>query len=362
MLRPSSDPVAPTVAGGDAGPLGDQITPSKPDHGEHAKHPIGPQAPAVAKLFDAAEASAMNGSIDTDGPGIAAILRDAVSDGITAGQVIGNIRDTRKDATYRAFLIDVMKKVHLARDQRVAYYQVLFDIAENKDEQFGLRRYALLALRGDDAVADSDLGGDELRGGSRLLSVYKDRTNPSDVRGSAITAMQRTHDRNLEAVVTEVLESSIDEDPIVRRHAVVAIAKAGAGNAFVVRTCTVASSTKDHDLYASSIYALGISKTPEAVSGIVSNFGRFGNSAVCRSSLMSCVPTILSMLSPTASHGEIITGIEAARLGQLAECREQLSRLAASHTSGDVRELASTALLDLSKDGIRKPNPKLSED
>jgi hypothetical protein len=183
---------------------------------------------------------------------------------------------------------------------------------------------------------------------TQLREIAEKPEAPPEVRGAAITALRRTGGETHNAVVGAVLDNAATAETEVLRHAVVSAAKAGMASNRVGTLREIAMTTKSADVYASTIYALGLVGTQDAVVAIMNGYGRYENAHIARYALQRSEPAILQMLDAGQPPQVLNVGIQAARSGGIGTAIQLLSRLRDTHSDAEIRNRANDAIADLS--------------
>ena len=291
-----------------------------------------------------------DGQLDSAARELTRHLSSNWRDHLSFDQITTFIANSSSDVPLRTLLIDFL--IHtgdLTDEEKDRLSQVLLTLAESHETDTALRKYALLALR--DGIATDRM--------TQLRNIAEESATPPAVRGAAITALRRTGDEMHNAVVSAVLDNAATAETEVLRHAVVSAAKAGIASNRIGKLREIAMTTKDADVYASTIYALGLVGTQEAVVAIMNGYGRYENKHIARYALQKSEPAILQMLAADQPPQMLTVGIQAARSGGIAAAIQPLSSLRDGHADAEIRSKANEAIADLS--AITDVNSKQSK-
>lgn len=260
-------------------------------------------------------------------------------DSLSFDEIAAIIADSSTAAQLRPFLIDfLIHEADLTADENTRLSAILLTLAESNDTEAELRRYALLTLR----------YGTTREQTTRIREISENVAAPQEVRGAAITALRRTCDNDaLDAVVGKVLDNAATAAPDVLRHAVVSAAKAGIASERVGKLRDIVMMTDSAEVYASTIYALGLVGTHAAVAAIVDSAGRYENDHIVRYALKQCQPAIIQMLTVDQPTDIVEAGIQAARRGGIAAAAQSLSLLRDTHPDTAIRQKAKDTLVAL---------------
>ena len=310
------------------------------------------KAPILHKYFDGLDArelieTAAEMAADNQLESSVAILVPHIKKRWAKSVPVAEVREmiTNKmyDAKLRAFLIDITTKNKSLSDADILRIEeTILSVAQDEKNDIGLRRYALLQLRkpkpSQDVTRESELA---------LLRIFTNPETPPEIKGAVITAMQRTNDATFESVVDTILKAEEDFPPIVIRHAVVSAAKSGFSKKYIKELKRIAETTVDPELYASTIYSLGITGGQDAIAAIVATYNRYGNERIGWMALRQNEKTILSMIEFNQPLEIINVGIEAAHLGEITTAVPYLQAIASKHPEKTLRDTATSVLKEL---------------
>jgi len=279
-------------------------------------------------------------------------LKQKWAENVPVADICEIITDNMYDAKFRAFLIDITTKTKNISDTDILRLEkAIKAVTQDEKNDIGLRRYALLQLRKPNSSQHVTRGSE-----SELMRIFTNTETPPEVKGAAITAMRRTKDPALESVIDTVLKAKEDFPSIVVRHAVVTAAKSGLSKKYIEELKKITNTTVDPELYASTIYSLGITGGQDAIAAIVADYGRHGNERIGRMALRQNEKTILSMIELSQPIEIINIGIEAARLGEIVTSVPQLQAIADKHPEKTLRDKVMEVLKALDSLGNTDAN------
>lgn len=309
--------------------------------------PTNPMRSAVApaaKLSDMSAREVLNLAIQLakDGkfleaaPALAPYLARNWRDTLSFEEIAAMIADSSTPAQLRPFLTDfLIHATDLTADETERLSGILIAVAESSDADPELRKYALLAIR---QVAPLDQT-------TRIREISENPEIPPEVRGAAITALRRTgNEAAHDAVVVEVMDQAGTIEPELLRSAVVSAAKAGIASNRVGQMREIAMTTESQDLFASTIYALGLVRTLDAVEAIVEASKRSGSEHIIRFALKNSQRVVLQMLAMDQPTNVVESGIQAARLAEVSAARPLLSILSNSYPEPEIRKMAQETI------------------
>ena len=157
--------------------------------------------------------------------------------------------------------------------------------------------------------------------------------------------MRRTGNRDFQQTVVSVMNNTNQFPSIVVRHAVVEGVKSGLYTD-ITKMKNLAAATQDPELYSSTVYALGLLKTSEAVKAITSVYGRYSNADVGNASLKNNETTILNMLNSDQTN-DILAGITATQLIKLHPAVEKLQLIEVNSKNEIIRNKAHDAIVEI---------------
>lgn len=257
------------------------------------------------------------------------------------------------NSLFRAFVIDMGLRVNNDEGRKSKkMLNALHVIIQDESENARLRRFAVMNLLD---VGEYKNGNNE----SILLKVFKNERTPSEVKGALLTAMGRTGDPNLNNTIKEVLHESHKYSNIVKRHAVITAAKRGLAVENLDKIKIILEETNDPEVYASSIYALGLTEEPEAIKIIVDNYDKFNNSHIGDNALEKNKTTITNMLKTVQSVHLVSAGIKAATILKFEEFLPSLEQLQYSEVI-DKQTLEN--IINEIKVDLKQSNPKWEVD
>jgi hypothetical protein len=269
------------------------------------------------------------------------------------------IREMVLDKTYspkfRAFLMDITPRIaSLTTQENVQFEESILAVAKNKDNDPNLRRYALLQMRGKSNLQiqipkKGQTSKQVEKLSSELLTIFNDSNSPSKVKGASITAMRRKGDPTFEKTVINILSNPSQYSDIVIRHAVVSAAKSKSVKELLPQIENIARSTDSPEVYASSMYALGIIGNTDAIVALVSVFGRHGNERIGGAALRKNQRTMMLMLDPDQPADLIETGLAAVRLSTVQGVKKNLQKLTTSGPTEEIRFKAAEIIKELYK-------------
>lgn len=292
------------------------------------------------ELIETAAEMAADNQLETSVVILVPYIKKRWATSVPVAEVCEMVSNKMYDAKLRAFLIDITTKIkNLSDAETLRIEATILVVAQDEKSDIGLRRYALLQLRKPNSSQHVTRGSE-----SELMRIFTNTETPPEVKGAAITAMRRTKDPALESVIDTVLKAKEDFPTIVVRHAVVASAKSGLSKKYIEELKKITNTTVDPELYASTIYSLGITGGQDAIAAIVADYGRHGNERIGWMALRQNEKTILSMIELSQPIEIINIGIEAARLGEIVTSVSQLQAIAAKHPEKTLRDKATEVL------------------
>lgn len=288
---------------------------------------------------------------------IAPRLEKTWQQGIPYGDVANILKDKTYNDNFRLFTADVATRTNGNIGQSNAeLIDSIYSIAQDNNENTKLRRDVLLDLTKTGVYKSPGSTTEK----SKLDDIFKDPNAPPEVKSAVITAMRRTQDPKFKETVIPILADLKSYPAITIRHAVVESSTDGISVGYVKELTDLANSTKDKEVYASTILSLGINGGVEAVKAIVSNYGRFNNPDICNHSLERNQKTIKEMLNLNQSSDIIQVGISAAKLVKVDSFISPLKQISVNIKDNHLNIEADQALKVIESDPI-KSNPKWEE-
>ncbi len=169
--------------------------------------------------------------------------------------------------------------------------------------------------------------------------------------------------QNSERVMNHILSHPYNYSSKNIQYAVNYTAQKKYGLKYTDKMTKIVQETRDREVYSSTIYALGIIGTPEAIIAITSNYNRIGDYYIEDSSLEQNKNTILTMLEINNSREVIESGIHVASIVRFESFTPSLEKIVQDSTNIDtvLRTKAALALENI-KENPRISNPKWDED
>lgn len=149
-------------------------------------------------------------------------------------------------------------------------------VIENKSDDAGLRRYALLQLNKENAREINSLN--KQSSSIDLNGIFEDDSEPVEVRSAAVTAMRKLEDPNFSTALDTMSEIENMDDPLLRSFLTSAAHPKELDTYFEV-VKQILAQTKDQDIFENAIYALGVSGGEDAVRLVMQNTDKFGDTA-----------------------------------------------------------------------------------
>jgi hypothetical protein len=306
--------------------------------------------PSARNTLDQVTQLAKDGRIESAARALAQNLSGNWRESLSFDEITAVVRNSSAEMRLRTLLIDIL--IHtgdLTADEKDRLSQTLLAVAESPDTDNSLRRYALLGLR-DGMARDQTI---------RLQNIAERPETPPEVRGASITALRRTGAETHNTFVSKILDNAATADTEVLRHAVVSAAKGGMAANRIGTLREIAMTTKSADLYASTVYALGMVGTQEAVAAIMDVVGGYDNEHIVRYALRNSQEVILKMLAVGQTPKMVATGIQAARRGGIRTAIQPLTILRDTHSEASIRSDANDAIAVLSAaDDINSKQPR----
>lgn len=162
--------------------------------------------------------------------------------------------------------------------------------------------------------------------------------------------------QNLEKEISNILKHPDKYNEHSVQIAVVKSAKDGYGDKYVDEMATILQTTNNKEVSNSTIYALGIIRTPNSIKVIIENHN---DSDVLISSLQMNENTIISMLDVKQPQNMINAGIEATKLLKFSSFIQPLSNIKNNYPNKETQERAAKALQQISQNP-QKNNPKFN--
>lgn len=215
-------------------------------------------------------------------------------------------------------------------------------VIEDKSEDKNLRRYALLQLEPQKNVKlSAEIAAEKP---IKLKEIYDDLSEPVEVRAASITAMRRLSDPNFKVVLTSLSKSENMNDPLLRNF-VTSAAKVGELDNYTEVVDKILNETKDDQVFESTIYALGIEGSEEAIKLVVEHQGKFKGNAeeVGKYSLLQNLSIISSMLK-SQSDAKIITALKASEIINYGEVYSEIKQIQNDSKNPEVIQAAEHAL------------------
>lgn len=162
--------------------------------------------------------------------------------------------------------------------------------------------------------------------------------------------------QNSEKEISNILKHPDKYNEQSVQIAVVKSAKDGYGDKYVDEMATILQTTNNKEVSNSTIYALGIIRTPNSIKVIIENHN---DSDVLISSLQMNENTIISMLDVKQPQNMINAGIEATKLLKFSSFIQPLSNIKNNYPNKETQERAAKALQQISQNP-QKNNPKFN--
>ncbi|KWX86348.1 hypothetical protein AMQ83_19410 [Paenibacillus riograndensis] len=249
------------------------------------------------------------------------------------------VTEKEYDPKLRALTIDILAN-------RNGIDKVSFDkiktVIEDKSEDVNLRRYALLQLEPQqDAKLSAEIAVEKP---INLKAIYDDSSEAVEVRAASITAMRRLNDPNFKEVLTSLSKSENMNDPLLRNF-VTSAAKAGELDNYTEVVNKILNETEDEQVFASTIYALGIDPSEESVNLVVEHQGKFKGNAeeVGKYSLLQNLSIVSSMLK-SQTDAEVITALKASEIINYGEVYSEIEQIHNNSKNPEVIQAAEHAL------------------
>ena len=299
-------------------------------------------------ILETASEMAEDGNLIDDGVELIPYIKQKVaSDGLPYSEFCSIIQDNKYNSTFRAFMIDILYSIlkhrgDVANKEKANLVDVLLSLGENKSNDPGLRRYALLKIR-------RNLKKINASEEKRLYDVFLNKDAPDIARGAAITAMRRMESSNLEKALHAVLSNPDNYPDTVIRHAVVTAAKSGFGVSYVNNIYNIAISTTNKQLYGSSIYALGIIGGTNAICTLVNLYEQHQPSRLFVNAFKKNADRIKFMLNLDNDKIIISSGITAAKIGGICSAGKYLQKIFNNIDDKSLRKKSQEAIQVLSK-------------
>lgn len=254
------------------------------------------------------------------------------------------ILDKTHHSKFRIFVLDgITNSANMKGYQSEDVTDTLLAIAQDNTDNEDVRRYALHKLRKPGAFSKTtSLINNNVE--TELLNIYNDQAAPAKVKAAVITSMRRTGDHNFNGIVKTILSEPEKYPTIIVRHAVIDGAKSGVAKDYINNLENLAATTQDPEIYASTVYALGIIGGQDAVKAVISLYGKYDNADIGNFALLSNQKTILSMLDLKQSEETISVGITAANLINLHSSTELLQQIADNSKNQKLQNDAIAAL------------------
>ncbi|MFZ3171570.1 MAG: hypothetical protein WA118_06275 [Carboxydocellales bacterium] len=297
----------------------------------------------IKELLETAAEINLNGRLEQEGQIIVPHIKKAWHNGVPYKDTSAVVKDKDHNPKFRIFVLDgITNSANQQGYESSDVIDTILSIAQDNSDNEDVRRYALLKLRKPGAFTKNEsIGGAAEK--SELFSLFNEQASPAKVKGAAITAMRRTKDPNFKAALNAVLTNPEKYPSIVIQHAALDAAKGGLGKIFITQLRNLAETTKDADLFGSTVYALGLTTGSEAVNTIVSTYGKFGNESIARFSLIRNQKIILSMLDINQSDELVSAGIKAAEKIKLQSSIVLLENIAVNSRNQELRNAAKIA-------------------
>ncbi|MVO99694.1 HEAT repeat domain-containing protein [Paenibacillus lutrae] len=290
-------------------------------------------------LETAAEYS--EGTDDVFNEGVALIAPTLISktkNGTHAKQLDQLVKDKSNNKKYRLFLIDLHSQ-QKNEDQGDLINDTLMNVAADKTEDPDVRSYALGELKKDskeDKVKKT-------KKDKALVDLFSDDTTPDKIKGNALTAMRRTENPHLSEAVKSVIDKHEQKDSTLLRHAIIAGSKSRVYSD-VKKIKTIASTTSDPKVYASSVYGLGLLSNEEALKAVLEIKDKHNNRDIVHYALISNQKLILNLLANDQSKDSLLTAVQAAEVSTLHSALDKLQEIARNNPDKEVRDKAEQAI------------------
>ncbi|MGZ7442676.1 hypothetical protein [Paenibacillus sp. TH7-28] len=256
--------------------------------------------------------------------------------GTVPAEISDVVAEREYDPKLRALTIDILANGNGIDE---GSFDKIKTVIEDKSEDENLRRYALLQLQ---PQQDAKLSA--ASNSINLKAIYDDLSEPDGVRAASITAMRRLNDPNFEVVLTSLSQSENMNDPLLRNF-VTSAAKVGELHNYIEVVSKILNETEDEQVFESTIYALGIDGSEDAVNLLVEHQGKFKGNAeeVGKYSLLQNLGIISSMLK-SQNDTQIITALKAAEIINYGEVYSEIKQIHDNSKNSEVIQAAEHAL------------------
>ncbi|MCX7571009.1 HEAT repeat domain-containing protein [Tumebacillus sp. DT12] len=289
-------------------------------------------------------------ALDQQGAMFVPLLKKRWDAGLPMEDIASMVKDKTNNDNFRSFLLDGtvsvgFKKERVASEatqdsEKEKLGDLLIELASDKSEKEAVRKYSLMKLR--DVPKD---GGKKAKQEKALADIVNDTDTPAAVKGAALTAMKRTNHPGLAQAVAEVMKNPLSEEGILVRHAVAEGAKSGTLKDIKVMK-QLAKDTKDAEVYATTVYSIGLLGGPESVLAVLDVYGKYGNTDIANYTLERNQKTVLSMLETGQPREYILAALQAVMYAKLRTAEANVETLV-NHTDIEVREKAAQVLVSL---------------
>lgn len=263
-------------------------------------------------------------------------LKNKMKGGIHAQELDILVKNKTYNTNYRLFLIDLYSNVK-SQDQKDFVSETLLTLATDKSENDDVRWYSLGELK-----EESKDKAKKDKQDKALADLFYDATTPDKVKGNTLTAMRRSNNPHLLDAINSVIDNHEQKEPLLVRHAVVSAGKSGQYND-TNKIKDIAKSTLDPEVYASSVYALGLLRTEESLKAVLEVYGKHNNSDIGNGALTMNQKLILNMLDNNQSKENILDAIKASELIGLHSALDKLQEIVDNNADSELRIKASDA-------------------
>ena len=244
-------------------------------------------------------------------------------------------QDKEKDVRFRKVLADIAcgarDKSTLEDRDLIALH--LMSLALDSTEEAGFRELLIKKLS-----AVMQMGVSEAESScDTFLALLQDTSESPRVRGASITALRRLEDERAIPILTDVcLDYSVEDDPYLVRHAVVAVGKYASngkmeGAADVIGH--VIATSKDERVYGSAVYSSSLLESRDflrLLPDLVDSMEQHLSHAVA-DSVESALGKHEAAIIDALEHSDeryVVAGIEACTVVPVPEARLKLEALA----------------------------------
>lgn len=251
------------------------------------------------------------------------------------------LRDKGYDAKFRQHVIDAMLRNDISEaslnDENIV--NNLTGLATDKSESKELRSYALKKLKPSKKINFNKL---------QLKSILKDPSEPVEVRGSALVAMNRTNDPDFKSISGELLDST-DTNSELYEYAVVEAAKDNLTAEYLDEIKETVLANDQDDLTSSVIFAMYIEGDANSLK-LATEIYTPDQKDIAHFAFRNRMNTVKEMLNSTDVE-YVKAGIKAATYGDIANLLPELNTLQSSEND-ELKELATQAIETINPDSL----------